>query len=83
VTRSIFTEATLGGAVHDGSTGSAPAPGHNALGCNPLFRESASLGYRINATWSVMAIIEHMSNAGLCAQNRGLTNAGIRLGYAF
>jgi lipid A 3-O-deacylase len=83
VTQSIFTEATFGGAVHDGSTGSASGPGHNALGCSPLFRESASLGYRINTTWSVMAIIEHMSNAGLCAQNRGLTNAGIRVGYSF
>ena len=83
VTQSIFTEATFGGAVHDGSTGSVSVPGHNALGCSPLFRESASLGYRINATWSVMATIEHMSNAGLCAHNRGLTNAGIRVGYSF
>jgi lipid A 3-O-deacylase len=31
----------------------------------------------------VMATIEHLSNAGLCAQNRGLTNIGARIGYTF
>ncbi|WP_081449527.1 acyloxyacyl hydrolase [Rhodomicrobium vannielii] len=30
-----------------------------------------------------MATIDHMSNAGLCDTNRGLTNAGVRLGYKF
>jgi hypothetical protein len=30
-----------------------------------------------------MATVEHMSNAGLCSQNRGLTNVGVRLGYTF
>jgi lipid A 3-O-deacylase len=30
-----------------------------------------------------MATIEHMSNAGLCPQNRGLTNVGARIGYTF
>ena len=32
---------------------------------------------------SLMATIEHSSNAGLCSENRGLTNAGLRLGYRF
>ena len=30
-----------------------------------------------------MATIEHLSNAGACGQNRGLTNVGARLGYSF
>jgi hypothetical protein len=30
-----------------------------------------------------MATVEHMSNAGFCDQNRGLTNVGGRIGYAF
>jgi hypothetical protein len=30
-----------------------------------------------------MATVEHMSNAGLCKQNRGLTNYGARIGYRF
>ena len=30
-----------------------------------------------------MATVEHLSNAGLCANNRGLTNVGLRVGYTF
>ncbi len=30
-----------------------------------------------------MATVEHMSNAGLCANNRGLTNYGGKIGYTF
>ena len=30
-----------------------------------------------------MLTVEHTSNAGACKQNRGLTNVGMRLGYAF
>lgn len=79
----FFIEGALGGAVHNGKTGDVIYPNHNALGCSPLFRESASIGYRITPALSVMATVEHLSNAGLCSQNRGLTNAGVRLGYSF
>lgn len=82
----FFVEASLGGAVHNGNTDSDLAfvpRDRNALGCSPLFRESASVGYRFSANWSIMATIEHLSNAGICAQNRGLTNVGARLGYTF
>jgi lipid A 3-O-deacylase len=80
---SFFIEGTLGGAVHNGYTGDGSRAGENSLGCSPLFRESASLGYRFTPQISVMATVEHYSNAGLCSQNRGLTNAGVRLGYSF
>lgn len=83
VTERFFIEGSFGGAIHDGETGNNVAPGRNALGCSPLFRESASIGYRFNESWSLMATIEHLSNADLCDQNRGLTNAGLRLGYTF
>jgi hypothetical protein len=81
----FFLEATFGGAVHNGDTGSEQdAPdGENALGCSPLFRESLSLGYRLSENWSVMGTVEHLSNADLCDANRGLTNAGGRIGYKF
>ena len=58
-------------------------PGRNAMGCNWSFRESGSLGYRLTPAWSVMGTVEHMSNAGFCDENRGLTNAGVRVGYTF
>ncbi|GEP08785.1 acyloxyacyl hydrolase [Methylobacterium gnaphalii] len=83
--RRVFVEGFFGGAAHDGYTGpKVGAPfGFNRLGCNPLFREAAALGFRITEHWSVMATVEHMSNAGLCHDNRGLTNFGGKIGYTF
>lgn len=83
--RTVFLEGFFGGAAHNGYTGpKGDTPfGFNTLGCNPLFREAAALGFRITEHWSVMATVEHMSNAGLCADNRGLTNFGGKLGYTF
>jgi lipid A 3-O-deacylase len=78
----IFAEASFGAGAHNGDHGNVRAD-RNALGCSVLFRESASLGWKINANWRAMATIEHLSNAGLCDQNRGLTNIGARIGYAF
>lgn len=83
VTQQLFVEVSLGGALHNGKTDRIVPVNHNALGCSPLFRESASIGYRFTPAWSVMATVEHLSNAGLCSNNRGLTNAGVRLGYSF
>lgn len=73
-----FFEASFGGAAHDGPLNT---PGEASYGCTVNFRESASLGYSITPQWRVMGTIDHMSNGGLCNPNRGLTNAGIRLGY--
>lgn len=79
----IFVEGTFGGAVHTGSTNGAPAMPARSLGCSLLFRESASLGIQLSANASIMATIEHASNANLCSDNRGLTNMGIRVGWTF
>lgn len=79
----LFVEGQLGGAVNNGKTGFTVPPGHNKVGCNESFHESASGGYRITDTWSIMGTVEHFSNAGLCVQNRGVTNYGVRLGYRF
>ena len=79
----VFAETGFGGSLNNGYTGSGVSPGRVAVGSALLFRESASLGYRLTPNWSVMATIEHNSNAGLAARNAGLTDAGIRVGYAF
>ena len=81
--RGLFLEGAFGGAANDGYGGLIVPAGHNAMGCNVSFRESASIGYHIDEKWSVMATIEHYSNKGFCDRNRGLTNYGMRLGYAF
>ncbi len=77
--RGVFLEGSFGLALHDGAL--ADEPGRAEYGCRVNFRESLSLGYELDAHWRVMAMIDHMSNANMCAKNRGLTNAGLRLGY--
>ena len=84
VTPSLFVEGSLGGALHNGKDRPANAlDQHQQIGCSPLFRESGSVGVRLSANWSLMATVEHLSNAGSCSDNRGLTNIGARVGYSF
>lgn len=77
----LFVEGALGIALHDGETGKSTVS--NELGCTWNFHESASLGYNITDAHRIMATWEHISNASLCSENEGLTNAGIRYGYRF
>ena len=81
LTSALFIEGSFGGSVNNGVR--LPTTGRNAMGCPVTFRESASAGLRLTRDWSLVATVEHMSNAGLCVENRGLTNAGLRLGYTF
>jgi hypothetical protein len=83
LTERFFVEASFGGAINNGEAGIVVPADRVAMGCNWSFREAASLGYRLTGNWTVTATVEHFSNAGLCNQNRGLTNAGLRLGYRF
>jgi len=78
----IFAQGSLGGAVHDGYIDSGPA-NRKLLGSRILFRESAELGYQINPTINVSAILDHISNANLGQHNAGITSAGARLGFKF
>lgn len=71
-------EVSFGGALHDGPT---DASGAFSYGCPLSFRESLSLGYQVSDRWRVYGTVTHMSNAGLCDFNSGLTSAGVRFGY--
>jgi hypothetical protein len=72
-------EVTFGGAVHDG-----PTEGNgSAFGCVANFRESGSIGVGLTERLWLYATVAHMSNAGLCDRNSGLTSGGLRLGYVF
>lgn len=73
LTEKLFFETSFGGMVHDGAT--------ESYGCSVLFRESVSLGYNITEHTRIMATVDHSSNSGLCDPNKGLTNAGVRIGY--
>ena len=83
LTKSFFVEASLGGDINNGKTGNILVTGRNAMGCAAAFRESGSLGYRLTGNVNLLATVEHVSNAGFCDKNRGLTNMGLRLGYSF
>ena len=78
LSNSLFVETSFGTALHDGGTSGSNS---DSYGCTLQFRESLSLGVSFNEHLRVMATVDHMSNAGLCDENQGLTNAGVRLGY--
>jgi lipid A 3-O-deacylase len=78
LTDRLFLETSFGGTLHDGPTASDDP---DSYGCSLLFRESASLGYAITETTRLLLTVDHMSNASLCDQNQGLTNAGVRLAH--
>jgi Lipid A 3-O-deacylase (PagL)/Pyridine nucleotide-disulphide oxidoreductase len=78
---SLFIEATVGGAYHDGPLSSHGPEYRSSYGCRLNFHESGSLGLELDQTWRIMATVEHMSNGGLCEPNAGLTSYGVRLGY--
>jgi lipid A 3-O-deacylase len=74
----VFVELSFGGALHDGPENDDD---RSSFGCALNFRESASIGYAVTDRWRLYGTVMHMSNAGLCERNSGLTSAGIRLGY--
>ena len=78
----VFANGSLGGALQDGYTNSAP-PGRKKLGSTALFRESVELGYQLTPTVSVSGFVDHMSNANLAPHNAGITDVGARLGLKF
>ncbi|HEX3524896.1 MAG TPA: acyloxyacyl hydrolase [Stellaceae bacterium] len=79
---SVFANGSLGGALQDGYTNSAP-PDRKKLGSTALFRESVELGYQLTPNLSVSGFVDHMSNANLAPHNAGITDAGARLGFKF
>lgn len=81
-TESFFLEGGFGAAIHDGETNRKTATQLN-LGCRVLFHENVSLGYRLSGNSSIMLTMDHMSNAGLCNPNPGITDVGVRYGYTF
>lgn len=74
----VFVETSFGGAIHDGAT---DADNTDSYGCMLEFREAVSLGVNVTDHLRLIATVDHISNAGLCDENQGLTNAGVRLGY--
>lgn len=88
--RKFFVAGTFGAAVHNGEADAFdPAvdlPRVNDtqfLGCRALFHLGADVGYDLTDRIGASVHWQHMSNAGLCADNEGLDNLGLRFGYRF
>jgi lipid A 3-O-deacylase len=79
---SLFLDASLGGAVHDGSIRTSRTD-RKELGSRVLFRESLELGWRFTPRQSVSILLDHVSNANLGVKNEGLDNIGLRYGIKF
>lgn len=78
LTEWLYFESSFGGAVHDGELNDKDEA---SFGCTLNFRESAAIGVALSEKWRMQVTVDHMSNAGLCDRNDGLTNGGIRFGY--
>ena len=85
LTPRVFVEGAFSGAVQDGQADARFAlRDRPSFGCSPVFRQAGSVGVRLSGQWSLVATLEHLSQGGgACAQDRGLTNVGARVGYAF
>jgi lipid A 3-O-deacylase len=77
-----FANFSVGAGYHDGYK-VTDLQDRKSLGCKFLFRESIDLGFRVQKNHSIMAHLDHVSNAKLCSTNEGLESVGIRYGYLF
>lgn len=82
LTQRFFAEGFFGGLVHNGQL-SDVSTDMNGLGCRWAFHSGGSIGYRLSDRWSVMGTFDHLSNATLCTNNKGINDFGMRLGYSF
>jgi hypothetical protein len=76
-----FAEGFFGGIVHNGELSDVSTT-MNGLGCRWAFHSGGSIGYRLSDRWSVMGTFDHLSNATLCTNNKGINDYGLRLGYS-
>lgn len=90
ISRRFFVAGSVGGAVHNGETDTFdPAVDLPRLdetlflGCPVLFRLAADVGVEITEKIAASITWSHISNAGLCDDNEGLDNLGVRVGYKF
>lgn len=78
----LYLEGTFGAAAHNGALSGAAAPQKN-FGCRVNFYERFGLGIHATETVTATLSYEHTSNNGLCSDNAGLSNFGLRIGWKF
>jgi lipid A 3-O-deacylase len=78
----VFIDFSFGGSLNNGERDTTDLD-RKSLGSHVLFRESLSVGYRVDDHNSISVAFDHESNANLASRNEGLNNLGIRWGYRF
>jgi lipid A 3-O-deacylase len=78
----VYLEGTLGAAIHNGALTGATLPARN-LGCRVNFYEAFGIGAHLTENVTATIYYEHMSNAGLCVANQGLSHLAFKLGWKF
>jgi lipid A 3-O-deacylase len=78
----LYLEGTFGGAVNNGYLDDAP-DGYRNFGCRVNFYERFGIGANLTENVTTTLTYEHTSNAGLCENNAGLSNFGVRVGWKF
>lgn len=85
-----FVAAGVGVTVHNGETDrfdpvadAGRVDSTVFLGCRALIRLAGDVGYRLTDRVSASFHWNHISNAGLCRENEGLDQMGLRLGLSF
>jgi len=88
--KTMFIDFSFGAAGHNGKRKDdanlvfpADVNRRREMGCSVLFRESLEIGVILAEHHGISAMWDHLSNGGLCSQNEGLDNLGIRYGYRF
>lgn len=82
VSETVFVEAGVGVAVHNGELKSSD-PERKELGSRALFHLSASVGVALSERVTLSAYVDHISNGNLAHPNEGMETVGIRLGVRF
>lgn len=82
ISEPVFVSLFFGGGVHNGELDSNK-PDKRNLGCRALFRESLEIGWRLGNGDAVALAVDHMSNAGLCDENDGVENLGVKYHLKF
>lgn len=84
-----FVAAGVGAAIHNGETDRYDPVADAArvdetifFGCRALFRLAGDVGYRVTDRLSASFHWNHISNAGLCSENEGLDQMGLRIGLS-
>lgn len=79
----FYVEGTFGAATHNGYLGNEAPAGRRKYGCRVNFYERFGIGVNVSDNVTATIAYEHMSNAGLCEFNAGISNLGLKMGWKF